>query len=100
MLRKLFIENIAIIDRLEIEFEDGTKEINIEFASIDFEFHPLLNLRGGVVMNPIDHPMGGGEGRSSGGGHPRSPWGQLAKGFKTRKKKNPTSKFIVARRKK
>jgi hypothetical protein len=37
----------------EIEFEDGTKEINIEFASIDIEFHPLLNLRGGVVMNPI-----------------------------------------------
>lgn len=37
----------------EIEFEDGTKEINIEFASLDFEFHPLLNLRGGIVMNPI-----------------------------------------------
>jgi hypothetical protein len=37
----------------EIEFEDGTKEINIEFASVDFEFHPLLNLRGGIVMNPI-----------------------------------------------
>jgi hypothetical protein len=37
----------------EIEFEDGTKEINIEFASIDVEFHPLLNLRGGIVMNPI-----------------------------------------------
>jgi hypothetical protein len=37
----------------EIEFEDGTKEINIEFASMDFEFHPLLNLRGGVIMNPI-----------------------------------------------
>lgn len=37
----------------EIEFEDGAKEINIEFAAIDFEFHPLLNLRGGVVMNPI-----------------------------------------------
>lgn len=37
----------------EIEFEDGTKEINIEFASVDLEFHPLLNLRGGVVMNPI-----------------------------------------------
>ena len=36
----------------EIEFEDGTKEINIEFASVDFEFAPLLNLRGGVVMNP------------------------------------------------
>lgn len=37
----------------EIEFEDGTKEINIEFASVDIEFHPLLNFRGGVVMNPI-----------------------------------------------
>ncbi len=37
----------------EIEFEDGTKEINIEFASVDFEFHPMLNLRGGIVMNPI-----------------------------------------------
>ena len=37
----------------EIEFEDGTKEINIEFAAVDFEFHPLLNLRGGVIMNPI-----------------------------------------------
>lgn len=37
----------------EIEFEDGTKEINIEFASVDFEFHPLFNLRGGIVMNPI-----------------------------------------------
>jgi hypothetical protein len=37
----------------EIEFEDGTKEINIEFAAADFEFHPLLNLRGGIVMNPI-----------------------------------------------
>lgn len=37
----------------EIEFEDGTKEINIEFASVDVEFHPLLNLRGGIIMNPI-----------------------------------------------
>jgi len=37
----------------EIEFEDGTKEINIEFASVDFEFHPLFNLRGGIIMNPI-----------------------------------------------
>ena len=37
----------------EIEFEDGTKEINIEFASVDIEFHPLLNFRGGIVMNPI-----------------------------------------------
>jgi large subunit ribosomal protein L2 len=54
----------------------------------------------GVVMNPVDHPMGGGEGRTSGGGHPVSPWGQPAKGFKTRKKQKESNKFIVKRRKK
>lgn len=54
----------------------------------------------GVVMNPHDHPMGGGEGRSSGGGHPVSPWGQLAKGYRTRNKRKNSSKFIVQRRKK
>ncbi len=53
----------------------------------------------GVAMNPIDHPMGGGEGRTSGGRHPCSPWGQLAKGFKTRRPK-PSDRFIVSRRKK
>ena len=54
----------------------------------------------GVVQNPIDHPMGGGEGRSSGGGHPVSPWGQLAKGKRTRHPKKPSNKFIVERRRK
>lgn len=54
----------------------------------------------GVAMNPVDHPMGGGEGRTSGGGHPRSPWGQLAKGKKTRKPNRPSDKFILERRKK
>lgn len=54
----------------------------------------------GVVMNPVDHPMGGGEGRSSGGGHPVSPWGQLAKGKRTRNPKKGSKKFIVERRKK
>ncbi len=54
----------------------------------------------GVVMNPVDHPMGGGEGRTSGGGHPQSPWGQLAKGFRTRNKRKASSKFILERRKK
>lgn len=54
----------------------------------------------GVVMNPVDHPMGGGEGRTSGGGHPCSPWGQLAKGFRTRGKKKASSRFIIERRKK
>ncbi|MDR3012403.1 MAG: 50S ribosomal protein L2 [Chitinispirillales bacterium] len=52
----------------------------------------------GVAMNPVDHPMGGGEGRSSGGGHPVSPWGQKAKGLKTRNAKKPSSKYIVRRR--
>jgi len=54
----------------------------------------------GVAMNPVDHPMGGGEGRSSGGGHPVTPWGKLTKGKRTRSRRNPSSKFIVQRRKK
>jgi len=52
----------------------------------------------GVAMNPVDHPMGGGEGKAS-GGHPRSPWGQSAKGKKTRNRNKMSSKFIVKRRK-
>ena len=52
----------------------------------------------GVAMNPVDHPMGGGEGKAS-GGHPKSPTGVYAKGFKTRKKKKASNKFIVRRRK-
>ncbi len=51
----------------------------------------------GVTMNPVDHPMGGGEGRSSGGRHPCSPWGQLSKGLKTRNNKR-TDGMIVKRR--
>ena len=53
----------------------------------------------GVVMNPVDHPHGGGEGRTSGGRHPVSPWGTPAKGYKTRKKNKLSNKFIVKRRK-
>ena len=52
----------------------------------------------GVAMNPVDHPMGGGEGRSSGGRHPCTPWGKPTKGHKTRKKKNRSDKYIVKRR--
>lgn len=57
----------------------------------------------GMVMNPIDHPNGGGQGKSKGGGgrqHLVSPWGQLAKGLKTRQKQKPSDRFIVERRKK
>jgi large subunit ribosomal protein L2 len=53
----------------------------------------------GVAMNPVDHPMGGGEGKTSGGGHPVSPWGQKAKGLKTRKRKKESNKLIIKRRK-
>ncbi len=52
----------------------------------------------GVVMNPVDHPHGGGEGRTSGGRHPVSPWGTPTKGYKTRKNKR-TNRYIVRRRK-
>jgi large subunit ribosomal protein L2 len=51
----------------------------------------------GVVMNPVDHPMGGGEGRSSGGRHPTTPWGKPTKGYKTRRNKR-TANMIVRRR--
>ena len=57
----------------------------------------------GMCMNPVDHPNGGGEGKSKSGGgrqHPVSPWGKYAKGLKTRKKKNPSNKYIIKSRKK
>jgi large subunit ribosomal protein L2 len=56
----------------------------------------------GMAMNPVDHPNGGGEGRSKSGGgyqHPESPWGQYAKGLKTRKRKKQSNKYIIKRRK-
>ena len=53
----------------------------------------------GVVMNPVDHPHGGGEGRSSGGRHPVTPWGKPTKGYKTRKRKNQSDQWIIRRRK-
>ena len=53
----------------------------------------------GVVMNPVDHPHGGGEGRTSGGRHPVSPWGMPTKGYRTRKKNKLSDKYIVKRRK-
>jgi large subunit ribosomal protein L2 len=54
----------------------------------------------GVAMNPVDHPHGGGEGRTSGGRHPVTPWGKPTKGYKTRKKNKPSNKHIVTKRKK
>jgi large subunit ribosomal protein L2 len=57
--------------------------------------HPLSR---GVAKNPVDHPMGGGAGKTSGGGHPVTPWGVITKGFKTRKHQKYSDRFIVARR--
>jgi large subunit ribosomal protein L2 len=51
-----------------------------------------------VAKNPVDHPMGGGEGRSSGGRHPCTPWGKPTKGYKTRSPRKKSSKLIVRRR--
>jgi len=56
------------------------------------------NVRG-VAMNPVDHPLGGGEGKSSGGRHPVSAWGQASKGLKTRKRSKRSNRFIVKRKK-
>ncbi len=52
----------------------------------------------GVAKNPVDHPMGGGAGKTSGGGHPVTPWGIITKGFKTRKRFKDSNRFIVVRR--
>lgn len=52
----------------------------------------------GVAMNPVDHPLGGGEGKTSGGRHPTTPWGKPTKGYKTRKKNKKSSAYIVKRR--
>lgn len=53
----------------------------------------------GVAMNPVDHPLGGGEGKSAGGRHPVTPWGKPTKGYKTRKKRKQSNRLIVKRRK-
>lgn len=77
---------------------------NVEHANVQWGKAGRMRWRGqrphnrGVTMNPVDHPMGGGEGRTSGGRHPCSPWGQPAKGGKTRRNK-ATDKMIVMRRK-
>jgi len=57
--------------------------------------HPLSR---GVAKNPVDHPMGGGAGKTSGGGHPVTPWGVITKGFKTRKRVKYSDRYIVVRR--
>ncbi|MBI2442014.1 MAG: 50S ribosomal protein L2 [Lentisphaerae bacterium] len=77
---------------------------NVDHASVKYGKAGRARWRGirptvrGRAMNPVDHPLGGGEGKST-GGHPRSPWGQYAKGKKTRRPHRKSERFIIARRK-
>ena len=94
-IRKIFHECMATIGVI------GNKDLNLISlgkAGRNRWMGKRPSVRG-VVMNPVDHPHGGGEGKSSGGRHPVSPWGIPTKGYKTRKKHNPSDKFIVQRRK-
>lgn len=74
---------------------------NIDHENISYGKAGRLRWKGvrpqsrGVAMNPVDHPLGGGEGKSSGGRHPCSPWGKVTKGLKTRKRNKTTNKYVV-----
>lgn len=93
-MRKVMAECRATIGEVG-NAEHGLRSLGKAGASRWRGVRPTVR---GVVMNPVDHPHGGGEGRSSGGRHPVSPWGVPTKGHKTRKNKR-TDKFIVRRRK-
>ncbi len=94
-VRKIFIECYATIGQVgNLDHEN----VSIGKAGRSRWLGKRPHVRG-VAMNPVDHPLGGGEGKTSGGRHPVSPWGQPTKGFKTRSRKT-TDKFIVQRRQK
>jgi large subunit ribosomal protein L2 len=92
-VRKVFIECMATIGQVG---NNDHENISIGKAGRKRWMGKKPHVRG-VVMNPVDHPMGGGEGKSSGGRHPCTPWGIPTKGHKTRKNKS-TDKYIVKRR--
>jgi len=95
-LRRIHIECMATIGRV-----GNTDHQNVKLGKAGRNRHrgrrPKVR---GTAMNPVDHPMGGGEGRTAGGRHPCSPTGVLAKGGRTRSRSNPSDKFIIRRRKK
>jgi large subunit ribosomal protein L2 len=77
----------------------NTDHINVTSGKAGRSRHLGIRPRNrGVARNPVDHPMGGGAGKTSGGGHPVTPWGVVTKGFKTRKKHKNSDRFIVVRR--
>ncbi|MDY0275293.1 MAG: 50S ribosomal protein L2 [Desulfomicrobium sp.] len=93
-VRKVLLTNIATVGQVgNIEHEN----VNIGKAGRNRWLGRRPKVRG-VAMNPVDHPLGGGEGRSSGGRHPVTPWGKPTKGYKTRAPKKASSKLIVKRR--
>ena len=92
-IRLISLECMATIGQVG-NIEDETISIGKAGRSSWMGLRPYSR---GVAKNPHDHPMGGGEGKAS-GGLPRSPWGQYAKGLKTRKKKKASSKYILKRR--
>ncbi len=92
-MRKIHLDCRATIGQI-----GNTEHINVEIGKAGrMRWLGQRPHNRGVTMNPVDHPMGGGEGRSSGGRHPCSPWGLPTKGYKTRHNKQ-TDKFIVRRR--
>jgi large subunit ribosomal protein L2 len=92
-IRKINVECVATIGQVgNIDHEN----VSIGKAGRSRWLGKRPHVRG-VAMNPVDHPLGGGEGKTSGGRHPVTPWGQPTKGYKTRRRKN-TSRFIVQRR--
>jgi large subunit ribosomal protein L2 len=92
-MRKVLSECRAVVGEVS-NSEHNLRSLGKAGASRRRGIRPTVR---GVAMNPIDHPHGGGEGKTSGGRHPVSPWGVPTKGYKTRKNKR-TSKFIVRRR--
>jgi len=93
-MRKVFAECRAVIGEVS-NSEHSLTSLGKAGASRWRGVRPTVR---GVVMNPVDHPHGGGEGRTSGGRHPVSPWGMPTKGYKTRKNKR-TDNMIIRRRK-
>lgn len=93
-VRKVLSTNLATVGQVgNIEHEN----VSIGKAGRNRWLGKRPKVRG-VAMNPVDHPLGGGEGRSSGGRHPVTPWGKPTKGYKTRSPKKSSSKLIVKRR--
>jgi large subunit ribosomal protein L2 len=93
-VRRVLASNMATVGQVgNLEFE----KIRIGKAGRSRWMGRRPEVRG-VAMNPVDHPLGGGEGRSSGGRHPVTPWGKPTKGYKTRNPKKQSSRLIVKRR--